>query len=448
MPIYRVLIVDDSAFMRKVFSDRIDADDDFTVASTASDGEEAIRLAQSLEPDIITMDLEMPRMNGLEALRRIMALRPTPIIMLSAITDNGTRDTIKALQYGAFDFIHKPDTSVRLDIRQVGDELLDKLRIAMESVKKGTFRMLPAVEETGTSLSETNGKQAGIAGQEQLPLPEHLFGGLPEPPQPSEPKLSPKDELPQTPHMPVNPETAGKARVKPESRDAASETGHRTPRFIPKSSPQEVKANSQTKNRPSAKFTQIVAVGTSTGGPRALHELLTGLPGNFEAPLLVVQHMPPKFTLSLAQRLDSFCAIRVREATEGEKVETATAYIAPGGKQMSLSKDSSGTYRIKLTQDGPRSGHMPSVDVLFESLVGHRQLNRHIVLMTGMGSDGAKGMKALQEDGAQTRIAEAEETCVVYGMPRSAVELGAVTHQLPLQRIAPILVHEVNSRHK
>ncbi|MDB4868492.1 MAG: response regulator [Cohnella sp.] len=448
MPIYRVLIVDDSAFMRKVFSDRIDADDDFTVASTASDGEEAIRLAQSLEPDIITMDLEMPRMNGLEALRRIMALRPTPIIMLSAITDNGTRDTIKALQYGAFDFIHKPDTSVRLDIRQVGDELLDKLRIAMESVKKGTFRMLPAVEETGTSLSETNEKQAGIAGNEQEPSPEHLYGGLPEPPEPAEPKLSSKEELPQTPHMPVKPETAGKAPVKPEARHASSETGHRTPTFVPKASPQEVKANSQTKNRPSAMFTQIVAVGTSTGGPRALHELLTGLPGDFEAPLLVVQHMPPKFTLSLAQRLDSFCAIRVREATEGEKVETATAYIAPGGKQMSLSKDSSGTYRIKLTQEGPRSGHMPSVDVLFESLVGHRQLKRHIVLMTGMGSDGAKGMKALQEDGAQTRIAEAEETCVVYGMPRSAVELGAVTHQLPLQRIAPILVHEVNSRHK
>jgi two-component system chemotaxis response regulator CheB len=115
---------------------------------------------------------------------------------------------------------------------------------------------------------------------------------------------------------------------------------------------------------------------------------------------------------------------------------------------MTLAKDFSGNYRIKLTEEGPRSGHMPSVDVLFESLVGHRELKRHIVLMTGMGSDGAKGMKALQEDGAETRIAEAEETCVVYGMPRSAVGLGAVSHQLPLQRIAPVLVHEVKSRNK
>jgi two-component system, chemotaxis family, protein-glutamate methylesterase/glutaminase len=189
-----------------------------------------------------------------------------------------------------------------------------------------------------------------------------------------------------------------------------------------------------------------VALGTSTGGPRALHEVLTNLPEDFEAPVLIVQHMPPKFTFSLAQRLDSFCAIRVCEAAHDDLVETGTAYIAPGGKQMSITKESSGKYRIKLTEEGPRSGHMPSVDVLFESLIGHRGMKRHAVLMTGMGSDGAKGMKALQEDGAETRIAESEETCVVYGMPRSAVELGAVSHVLPLQQIASVLVREVRSR--
>jgi two-component system chemotaxis response regulator CheB len=156
--------------------------------------------------------------------------------------------------------------------------------------------------------------------------------------------------------------------------------------------------------------------------------------------------MPPKFTNSLAQRLDSFCSIHVREAKDGEVVETATAYIAPGGRQMSLSKDTGGKYRIKLSDEGPRSGHMPSVDFMFESLIGQRQLKRHAVLMTGMGSDGAKGMLALRQDGAQTTIAEAEQTCVVYGMPRSAVELGAATHQLPLQGIAPALVQEVKFR--
>jgi two-component system chemotaxis response regulator CheB len=136
----------------------------------------------------------------------------------------------------------------------------------------------------------------------------------------------------------------------------------------------------------------------------------------------------------------------VCEATHGEVIETATAYIAPGGKHMSLVKEASGKYRIRLSEEGPRSGHMPSVDVLFESLVGHRGLKRHIVLMTGMGSDGAKGMKALQDDGAETRIAEAEETCVIYGMPRSAVELGAANHVLPLQQIASFLAKEINTR--
>jgi two-component system chemotaxis response regulator CheB len=173
---------------------------------------------------------------------------------------------------------------------------------------------------------------------------------------------------------------------------------------------------------------------------------LTGIPAEFPAPILVVQHMPPKFTFSLAQRLDNFCSIRVREAVDGEFVETATAYIAPGGKHMSLGKETSGKYRIRLSEEGPRAGHMPSADVLFESLLGHQQLRRHVVLMTGMGSDGARGMKALQTDGAATTIAESEQTCVVYGMPRSAVELGAVSQLLPLQGIAPALVQHVKSR--
>jgi two-component system chemotaxis response regulator CheB len=144
---YKVLIVDDSPFMRKVFSDVIDADAAFNVLTTASNGKEAVDLALKLKPDIITMDLEMPQMNGIEALQRIMAIQPTPIIMLSAVTDNGTRDTIKALQYGAIDFIRKPDGAVKLDIRQVGEQLLEKLHIALETMSSGAFRMLPAVEE-------------------------------------------------------------------------------------------------------------------------------------------------------------------------------------------------------------------------------------------------------------------------------------------------------------
>lgn len=505
MTVHRVLIVDDSKFMRRVLSDMVNADDAFTVAATASDGEDAVRLAFELKPDIITMDMEMPRMNGLEALQRIMSVHPIPVIMLSAVTDNGTRETIKALQYGAFDFVRKPDRSVNLEIGEVSDYLLEKLRIAAESIRSGSWRMMPVVglkperqTDSDTPLLSQDGEEA---------RPQGPPGGQDEAPSLSESQISPETKVPpDEPAAGVSPAAAPVIRPEPggakrtadlrknaapaeaakqerlakpaESRKSAGEppssgqklrmpeppqiAAVRAPSAAP---PAEQKAPAKTPapapaqhppdrpdeakpNKRSSTFTQIVALGTSTGGPRALHEVLTKLPGDFEAPVLVVQHMPPKFTHSLAQRLDSFSAIRVREAEQGELLETGTAYIAPGGKQMSVAKEASGKYRIKLTEEGPRSGHMPSVDVLFESLVGHRGLNRHAVLMTGMGSDGAKGMKALKEDGAETRIAESEETCVVYGMPRSAVELGAVSHVVPLPQIASVLVREVRSRIK
>lgn len=490
MPVFNVLIVDDSPFMRKVFSDVIDADAAFKVLATASNGKEAVELALKLKPDIITMDLEMPQMNGIEALRRIMGTHPTPVIMLSAVTDNGTRDTIRALQYGAFDFIRKPDGAVKLDIHQVGEQLLEKLHIAMDTVVGGSFRMLPAVEEAvaapppetanppaGNVSPEAKAQtsaakpapaapkpkiqqdkpasppSSGQDGQRETeknitPLPppikkltslEERVAGMPVRNKPILPRTadrkpvaaapSPSDIKP--PVIPANrPETIGRPS-KPAAAKAARPVPERT-----------------AKPAPSAVFSHIVAIGTSTGGPRALHEVLTSIPADFPAPILVVQHMPPKFTHSLAQRLDSFCSIHVREASDGEPVETGTAYIAPGGRHMKLARDGQGAFRIKLSDEAQRSGHRPSVDVLFESLIGHPQLKRHAVLMTGMGSDGARGMKALQADGALTTIAEAEQTCVVYGMPRSAVELGAVSHLLPLQQIAAALVQEVKFHKK
>jgi len=493
----KVLIVDDSPFMRKVFSDVIQTDPAFKVLATASNGKEAVDLALELKPDIITMDLEMPHMNGIEALKRIMAIQPTPVIMLSAVTDNGTRDTIRALQYGALDFVRKPDGAVKLDIRQVGEQLLEKLHIALEMMSNGTFRILPAVEERAEPIAQPP--------PEPIPSPASVDEEAKPPKKPeAERKLVPQSMLEQLIASDKDVQQASKMKNKPQieaaitknveklrKNDAAidkrgsrnlsspSAPNHRTSKIkIPDSlngkdiprrqaaKPDSVQsAKEAAVNRlaystpltsPSASpfikqkglttFTHLVAIGTSTGGPRALHEVLTGIPADFPAPILVVQHMPPKFTHSLAQRLDNFCSIHVREAVDGESVETATAYIAPGGKHMSLAREAGGKYRIKLTNEGPRSGHMPSVDVLFESLIGLQKLQRHVVLMTGMGSDGAKGMKALQSDGAATTIAEAEQTCVVYGMPRSAVELGAVSHLLPLQGIAPVIVQEVITR--
>jgi two-component system, chemotaxis family, protein-glutamate methylesterase/glutaminase len=437
MPEFKVLIVDDSPFMRKVFSDVIDADASFKVLATASNGKEAVNLALKLKPDIITMDLEMPHMNGIEALQLIMAIHPTPVIMLSAVTDNGTRDTIKALQYGALDFIRKPDRAVKLDIHQVGVQLLEKLHIALESMNEGVFRMMPAVEEKMVSPPQSTSSitelVSGVLEEVNNPLVSSARRQYLSP--------IPKKEIQ------FNAETIRLMEIKTDSENAVKELPAKR---LPKTavhSEKPAQTNADLKNNhTSTLFSHLVAIGTSTGGPRALHEVLTGIPADFPAPILVVQHMPPKFTHSLAQRLDKFCNIHVREAVDQEPVETATAYIAPGGKHMSLGKDAKGKFRIHLSDEGPRGGHMPSVDVMFESLLGHQQLKRHVVLMTGMGSDGAKGMKALQLDGALTTIAEAEQTCVVYGMPRSAVELGAVSHLIPLQEIASTLVQGVKLR--
>ncbi|WP_058303949.1 CheB methylesterase domain-containing protein [Gorillibacterium timonense] len=182
-------------------------------------------------------------------------------------------------------------------------------------------------------------------------------------------------------------------------------------------------------------FQHLIAIGTSTGGPRALHAVLTALPADLPAPVLVVQHMPPKFTKSLAERLNASSAITVVEGADGMIVEKGTAYIAPGGYHMMMVRDEAGVYRIKLTLDDPVSGHRPSVNVLFQSLLPFQELKKYVVLMTGMGSDGAKGMQALALAGSVATIAESEETCVVYGMPRAAVQLECVTHILPLHEI-------------
>jgi two-component system chemotaxis response regulator CheB len=193
------------------------------------------------------------------------------------------------------------------------------------------------------------------------------------------------------------------------------------------------------------KFKHLVAIGTSTGGPRALHQVITQIPAGFPAPILIVQHMPPNFTKSLAQRLNDVCRIKVVEAQEGDILHTATAYIAPGGYHMTVHRDAAMDYRIQLSKGEPRSGHRPSVDVMFESLLDFKDLHKHIALMTGMGSDGAKAMLALRESGVPTTIAEAEESCVVYGMPRAAVELSAAMHVLVQQDIAHMLVKAVLS---
>jgi Chemotaxis response regulator containing a CheY-like receiver domain and a methylesterase domain len=432
---YRILVVDDSAFMRKIVSDLIMQDTQFEIAGTVSNGAEAVAEAARLKPDAITMDLEMPVMNGIDALQLIMKDNPVPVIMLSGISEANTRDTIRALQYGALDFIRKPTSPVTDDIRQVGELLLEKLRVAV-SLKRAKSRTNPPKQEAAPAIdgsARASGPKPAVkpdAGRSAGPLAPPLHKLT------EKPAKSPAKSGPQAPPAPVPP-AAAKAPQRPAGTLEKSKDNKVAPPAKPEASHNAPPPAG--KKIGSATFRQIVAIGTSTGGPRALHEVISSLPADFPAPVLVVQHMPPKFTKSLAQRLDSFSPLQVVEAEHGMRVSAGTVYIAPGGRHLQLSKDGSG-YTIALSDEPQRNGHRPSVDVMFESLLPFRELKRHAVLMTGMGSDGAKGMKQLAEGGGVSTMAESEETCVVYGMPRSAIEGGFVQSVVPLHQIAHRLV--------
>jgi two-component system chemotaxis response regulator CheB len=463
---YKVLVVDDSAFMRKIISDLIENDPDFQVTATASNGREAIEKVNELCPDLVTMDVEMPEMNGLEALKIIMAQRPLPVIMLSGINEEGMKETILALEWGAFDFIRKPSISNSQDIIAVGESLREQMKEAMLARERREARasadnapvlapleepVPPAPPKTVTEPMKRNpvlpkkdldtlrkppaetGKPKGRIplGNEpavQLPdkradivLPKRTLKPAPDVSQPASEKFrnrTKRDTGAVLPEPGAMPETAAASYIEPPAAAGSAKAGNKGLR-------------------------KLVAVGCSTGGPRALKAFLENIPGDFAAPIVIVQHMPPNFTKSLAQRLNTFSSLEVAEAEHGMVLRQGAAYIAPGGYHLKVVPATGGQYSIELTKEEARNGHRPSVDTLFESVLQLTSLERHAVIMTGMGSDGARMMKALYDSGVTSTFAESEETCVVYGMPRSAVELKCVKHVLPLQEIAPRLVQAV-----
>ncbi|SEK21734.1 chemotaxis response regulator protein-glutamate methylesterase [Paenibacillus sp. OK003] len=478
MAVYQVLVVDDSAFMRKIVSDLIEADSEFKVTATASNGKEAIQKAIDLKPDVITMDVEMPEMNGLDALKSIMKQSYVPVIMLSGINEQGMKETIMALEAGAFDFIRKPSIVHDQDIAQVGKALVERMRAAMDEIKRKADR-----EAAMKKRDEAQSKllQQSQRVQVDPPLPDRK-GALRKTIEPAQPgtrlgsgHAEPLRAKPKQPTVPLTKQNTGHLDKKPEPlRDANRALDASTEKLAKPHNPmqppkenrlpnisrlaeQETAAASAEPSKDIAKvipshkgaggsngsFNKLVAIGCSTGGPRALKTLLEQLPGDLPAPVIIVQHMPPNFTRSLAQRLNTFSELHVVEAEEGMVLRKGTAYIAPGGFHVKVNKTADGRFTIKLTEEEPVNGHRPSVDTMFESLLPYTSLQRHLVLLTGMGSDGARMMKKLYEAGVTSTFAENEETCVVYGMPRSAVELQCVRHLLPLQEIAPKLVQAV-----
>lgn len=349
----RVLVVDDSAFMRQVISNILNEDNLIKVVGTARNGQDALQKIKILQPDLVTLDIEMPIMDGLTTLTKIMETNPLPVIMVSSHTSKGADATLKALEKGAVDFIAKP---AGVNISEVKEEIIHKVKVASRiNINK--------------SLKET--------------------------------------KVPKT-------------RI-------------------------NITSSSTTSFPNRDNYHQIVMIGTSTGGPKALQEVLPLLPENFPAPVLVVQHMPPGFTKSLADRLNSISAITIKEAEPKEVVRAGVVYIAPGDFHLTIEKRFDNVLAINLTKDSLVSGHRPSVNVMMDSVCNNFSGKIIGVIMTGMGNDGTEGMKLIKLRQGAT-IAEDESTCVVYGMPKAAIQARCVDVVVPLFEIANTIIKQVKVR--
>lgn len=347
----KVLVVDDSSLVRKIISDILESDPAITVVGTANNGKTAIYRTKELNPDVITMDIEMPIMDGLEALRTIVETNPKPVIMMSVLTQHGAEATFKALDYGAVDFIPKPSSVVSLSVEEIGDLLISKVKSVYNA------------------------------------------------------QITPKK------HIPAN-EPEGKAQL-----EAAQVTTDKT------------------------LSSRIVGIGTSTGGPSALLSVFKGFPANFPAPVVVVQHMPEGFTQAFSERLNSSSKLDVKEAADGDILQPGHGYIAPGNLQMALEKKG-GQMALRVYEGDKVSGHRPSIDVLFQSLAEVYGKETIGVIMTGMGRDGATGLGSIKKKGGYT-VAQDEDTSVVFGMNRVAIQENAAMDVVPLGDITKKIVDHI-----
>lgn len=394
----RVLIADDSAFMRKVLSDMFASQPDFEVAGTARNGQETVEKVRELSPDLVTLDVNMPVMDGLEALDIIMKEHPIPVVMLSSLTQKGTEQTVKALALGAVDFISKAGGSIS-SIDGITGEILEKCRAAAKAhARKTTLAPPPKPASAGPPVMK----------RIQLPLRQGY-----------------KPQESARPPEPAAPAHTFAKRNNPLLKRNAN----------PPAPPNRPSALPMTDMGRGAE--KLVVIGTSTGGPQALQNVITRLPGNLPCGVVIVQHMPAGFTKALADRLNTISEIAVKEAEDGDSIRPGQVYIAPGNYHLRIRN---GT-QIVLGQDPPVGNHRPAVNVMFSSVAS---LGRKLVavIMTGMGCDGCEGMREIKEAGGYS-IAQDEPTCVVYGMPKAVVDAGLADEIKPVQNIAQAIVEAV-----
>lgn len=366
MDTIKVLVVDDTIVYRKIVGDALKQMPGIEVVGTANNGKIALSKIKTLKPDLMTLDIEMPEMNGIELLQELQHMENPPlVIMVSTLTHQGGELTLRAMELGAFDVLPKPEEG------KMAENML-KVKQTLEPIVKHVKR--------------------------------HKFGIIDRPP------IRPKPE----------------AKVRPKAS--------------------ELKAIAQPARSRVAGIrskSEIIGIGISTGGPNALSKMIPMLPKDLKVPVLIVQHMPPVFTASLANSLDKKSAIEVREARDGDTITPGTVLIAPGGKQMKIVAGADGlTRKIKITDDPPENSCKPSADYLFRSIAQHYVGRATGVIMTGMGSDGSKGLVQMKNNGSVI-IAQDEKTCTVYGMPKEPTESGIVDVIAPLEKIADEIVKTV-----
>lgn len=366
----KILVVDDSALMRRVISDIINQDEQLSVAGTANNGEIALdQLLHGAKYDVLLVDIKMPKMDGVKLLRELNRSRiRTPALIVSSIASETGNETIEALELGAIDFIKKPTSSIGENFTEFRLELLQKVYVAAGLDTKG--------KEFG---------QLGFPTRQETPKPV------------ARPTVRPAE-----PVRPIRPTVRSQAR----------------------------------------KGTKLVVIASSTGGPKALQSVVPFFPADFPYPVVVVQHMPAGFTNSLAQRLNEMSQIRVKEATDGEILQAGTVYIAMGGKQCELVAKSAGNYCFSENDKPARGGLRPCADIFFESLVDTSYEEFICAVLTGMGSDGSKGISLIKQSHMVKCVAQNAETCVVYGMPRAAKEAGVVDDMVPLEDITGMLLQK------
>ena len=370
-----VLIVDDSSFVRKTLAAILKQASDIRVVGTASNGEEALKLIHTLDPDVVTLDVEMPGMDGLTTLSRIMKDAPRPVLMVSSLTGEGADTTLKALEMGALDFLPKFSNGGVQEIASLTHDLPAKIKALGR--RKTFVRLL------------------------------HRHNRLNSGPAPC-----------------VKPATI----AAPKSKETAPTTASDPPTRL-------------TMPAGRRQF-DAIGIGVSTGGPPAVTKILSALPENFPSPILIAQHMPESFTGPFAKRLDTKCAIRVKEAEHGEPLLPGWAYIAPGGKHLRLSKTRAGLLAASISEEPKTELYKPSANELMESMgriLGRRALG---ITLTGMGSDGLQGTRVLKQTGGYA-IAQSEDSCVVYGMPKVVVDAGLADIVASLDGMAKIIITQM-----